>query len=173
MSLLDVAGTAQRLLDLVVALAAAEGIELPGRQYVTGASGNEAWDCEQVVVGITGLTPGNAGRAATLLGQPTNTPPGGPMLVAAVLRVEIVRAVPVFDDEGEPPPVTDMNDAGVAALRDAALLNAVRVKATSEATLTSGESGDVLPGNITPAGPEGGFAGMSLTITVTALNLES
>lgn len=174
MSLLDVAGTAQKLLDLVVDVASAEDVELPERRYVTaGVSGAEVWDCEQVVVGLSNLIPGNAARPATLLGESTLTAPGALMLFSAVLRVEIVRCIPVISDNGQAPKTPAEHSAGLASMRDAALLHAVRVKATRDAALTGGEPGDVLPGNITPAGPEGGFAGVAMTMTVTVGALEA
>lgn len=173
MSLLDVAGTAAKLLQLVVDVATEESIDLPDRQYVTaGTSGAEGWDDEQVVVGISNLIPGNAARPAALVGQSTSAGPGAPMLMSAVLRVEIVRCTPGPDDNGKPPSASELNTAGLEAMRDAALLHLVRVKATEAATLTPGGRADILPGNVQPAGPEGGLSGMALTITVTVGDLE-
>lgn len=174
MSLIALGDVAQALLDTLIAAAADEGIDLPERRFVTaGAAGGEAWDGEQVTVGLQQLVPANASKLGVVTGQGTQTSRGALPMTAAALRIEIVRCHPTMGDDGSPPLAEDEQAAGVAALRDAALLHELRNRAIADAALTGGEPGDILPGPITPAGPEGGLAGMSLLLTVTALATET
>ena len=65
---------------------------------------------------------------------------------------------------------TDADDhlgPGEQALRDAALLHLVRVRAATLAALTGGSPGDVRLGPVIPSGPSGGYAAMALTVAVT------
>lgn len=174
MSLLALVDVAQRLLDTLVAAAADEGIELPERRFVTaGAAGGEAWDGEQVTVGLQQLIPANASKQGVILGQATQVTRGALPMTAAALRIEIVRCHPTMKDDGRPPAAEDEQAAGETALRDAALLHELRNRAIADAALTGGESGDLLPGPVTPAGPEGALAGMAMVLTVTALAVET
>lgn len=161
---------AQALLDLVVSVAAEHDVTLPARRYLTaGGSGNEAWDCEQVVVGLLQLESANAALAGEQIVK-TGIPGGGVSLPAAVLRVEIVRKQPTVTGRGTTlrlPSAADQQAAGVAALRDAQLLHVVRSRVVRDATLTNEKSTDVRTGAIVGAGPEGGYAAMALTVAVT------
>lgn len=172
MSLLDITGPARALLDLVGAAAADEGITLPERQYIApGLAGTEAWDGEQVTVGIQLLSPGNASRVGVPPGTRTSTPAGASPMTSLTLRVEIVRCTPSVDEDGTPS-ADALDAAGVQGCRDAALLHEVRDRIVTQAALTGGESSDALPGNIVPSGPSGGLAGIALSVAVTALRRE-
>lgn len=169
MTLLDLPGMAERLLDTVASVAAAEGVDLPGRAYVT-ADGlvGEAWDCEQVTVNLLSLGPALAvtpGERAVPLGY---TVPGAVGPPSAVLRVSIVRAVPTLSDMGDPPAAAEIHAAGLALLRDVALLRAVQVAlVTPGAAQIDGVGGDLRLLAIVPQGTEGGFAGVAGDVAVT------
>lgn len=169
MALLAVGQAAIDLLTLVQTTAAAESVELPDRQYVTAsASGNEAWDCDQVVVGLLQLNPSNAAGGNS--GEWSGGSGGGsalPTIPEVYLRIEIVRAVPVLGRKGTSTPQPDEQSRGLQALQDAALLHAVRAKVMSGAWITGGQPSDVRLGPILPAGAEGGYASMALVIGST------
>jgi hypothetical protein len=174
-ALIGLGAAAEALLQLVVSTAAAEGIALPERQHVTtSAGGNEAWDCEQVVVGLLQFNPSNAagGNSGEWAG-PALTAGGSVSLPEAYLRVEIVRAVPQVTNGGRSgkafPDSADEHAAGLAAMTDAALLHRVRALAQTGAALTAAKASDIRLGPIVPSGAEGGLASMSLVIGVTLL----
>lgn len=163
----DFWAVATRLLDVVAATAVDLDVDLPDRQYVTpGISGGEAWDCEQVVVGAVALNPGIASTAAAQLGAMMRVPDGGVAIADLTLRVEIVRAVPVMEDDGNPPPASSITSAAEAAFRDLALLREVVVRIQTGAALTDGERASMLISSIVPAGPSGGLAGVALQVAV-------
>lgn len=169
--LLDLPGLASTFLDAVLVVAGREGVTLPHRRYVTaGVSGREAWDCDQVVVGLVTLAPTLAAAGAA---EPVGLAGDGHGAIVGLpsiqLRVEIVRAVPTISDDGTPPLAEVEHQAGLRSLADAALLWAVRVHLVEAAVLTGGEPVDVRSGPITPAGPEGGYAGVAMTLAVTVI----
>jgi hypothetical protein len=166
--LIDVAGAAHALLDLVLTAGTEQGVALPARRYITaGAAGGEAWDCEQLTVGLVQLGPMPASGQAAEVAVSSLVPAGAVPLAAAVLRVEIVRCAPVIDDDADPPDPADETAAGEQALQDAALLHLVRARAATLAALTSGSPGDVRLGSVIPSGPQGGYAAMALTVAAT------
>ena len=118
MGLIDVAGAARALLDLVVTAGTEQGVALPARRYITaGAAGGEAWDCEQLTVGLVQLGPLPAAGQAAEASRSSLVPAGAVPLSAAVLRVEIVRCAPVMDDDTDPPDPADETRAGTPATR--------------------------------------------------------
>lgn len=169
--LIDIPAVAERLLDAVSTIAGREGVDLPSRRYITpGISGQEAWDCDQVVVGLVTLAPNLAAAGAT---EPVGLAGGGHGAIAGLpaiqLRVEIVRAVPTVSDDGTPPAAALEHAAGLRALQDAALLHAVRAHLVDGAVLTDGEPVDLRSGPIVPTGPDGGYAGVAMSVAVTVV----
>lgn len=163
----SVLDAAQALLDAVVDAGAEHGVTLPNRRYVTaGVTGEEAWDGPQVVVGLLAL-----GAATSAVGDiqflRTGGPGGAVSLPSATFRVEIVREVPGLDDDGNPPKVAKEQAAGERAMGDAQLLHYVRGRVLTNGLLDDGEGSDAAAGPVTPAGPAGYHAGMSLAVTVT------
>jgi hypothetical protein len=168
MPLIALADAATALLSLVEAAAAAEHIDLPARRYVTASvPTQEPWDCEQVTVGLLQLNPANSAG-----GNPSEWASGsgrdGLTLPEAYLRVEIVRAVPGMDRDGEVA-VQDEHQRGLAAMRDAALLHAVRGRVLTDAAITGGHGADVRLGPVVPNGAAGGYASMTLVIGATLI----
>lgn len=127
-----------------------EGVDLPGRRYVT--DGLPAWDCDQVTVRVT-RTFGIAGdvrvEAASILGPL--------VLTAADVEVQVVRCAPTVDDSGDPPAPEAIADSAEAVLNDADLVRAALLEAYKAGDL-GGCQGAALLG-WTPAGPEGGLVG--------------
>jgi hypothetical protein len=162
------AAAAEALLGLIVSRAAAQvpAVSLPARRYVApGLAGLEAWDCEQVTVALVQFGPTLA--AAQVEAAATTGNPAAASLPALTLRAEIVRAVPAIDDEGDLPTPEAMHAAGLVALADAALLHDVRTRCITTAALTGGADGDVRAGPVTPSGPAGGYAGVTLVVSAT------
>lgn len=167
--MIDVAGTAAAFLALIEDTAAAvtpTPVTLPGRRYVAaGAAGAEPWDCEQVTVALVQLGGNLAVQQSDGAGSSGSA--SGVPLPSLTLTAEIVRAHPVIGDDGTLPTAAALGVAGAAAMRDAALLHAVRARVMGSAALTGGVGGDVRLGPVLPAGPEGGYAGTRLTVAVT------
>lgn len=169
-----VAELAQKVLDGVVAHFEAADVTLPDRQYV--APGNPqliAWDCEQLVVSLTGIGWGSAPEAAT-----GSVKPGSQISVQgvrhAVLSIQLVRCTPVSRDARTPwPPVQAIQDAGTEFMRDAGLLSQALVTLMAELRqgLAQDHSGLVEAGAVTSLGPEGGYHGLEATLAVTSLML--
>jgi len=135
------------------------------------APGNEAWDCEQVVVTLIQLNPRNSGSGQTGEWAGGSHASGGAVnLPEAYLQVQIVRCIPTPTQSRNTvvvPSVEDDHAAGLVAMQDAALLHAVRSKLVTSASLTFGAGADVRLGPIVPAGADGGFAGMALVVGAT------
>lgn len=81
---------AQALLDAVVAHYATVAVDLPERQYVT--DGTPAWDCEQLTVQMERTFNG-------LPDQPTVAPLDCLLVRTAIFVIELVRCIPVVEDE--------------------------------------------------------------------------
>jgi hypothetical protein len=95
-------------LDQVVVEYASRGIPLPGRMYWT--VGQEATDCEQVVLGVQSAALG-------LAGVPTATSQcDGP--VSLTLTVQIMRCVPVANARGDAPSPAAINEHSVPVATD-------------------------------------------------------
>lgn len=169
-----VAELAQKVLDGVVAHFDAVPRELPDRRYV--APGNPqliAWDCEQLVVALTGVGWGASPEAAA-----GSVKPGTQMSVQgvrhAVFSIQLVRCTPVSKDTRTPwPPPEEIQAAGVAFMKDAGVLSQALVTLVAELrqSLALDRSGSVEAGALTSLGPEGGHHGMEATLAITSLML--
>lgn len=169
-----VAELAQKVLDGVVAHFEAANVPLPDRRYV--APGNPqliAWDCEQLVVSLTGIGWGSAPDAAT-----GSIKPGSQVSVQgvrhAVFSIQLVRCTPVSKDSRTPwPPAEEIQAAGVAFMKDSGLLSQAMVTLVAELRqgIAPDRSGLVEAGALTSLGPEGGHHGMEATLAITSLML--
>lgn len=147
MTLFEVANA---LFDSVVAHYEAEMADLPERRYIS--DGLIARDCEQFVVQI----------ARTYSGTPTalaTGPTSGLATRTAVLRAEIARCSPVTGDDGAPPTTQRIMQSASVIHEDHDLL----VAAARKFAKTSGCS-EVIIGDATPFGPEGGIAGWAVEV---------
>lgn len=172
---LNVQGTAQNILAAVVDHYAATSplVALPDRQYVApGAPDQIAWDCEQLVVSVQGIGWGQAPSA----GQSPSPAIGAHVSVTAVRHViydvALVRCTP---STGDPitgiPPVADIHAAGLAFMTDMGLMSQALVVACATVRAGLDRGSLVEPGAVNPAGPSGGFHGMSAQIAVTVAQL--
>jgi len=169
-----VAELAQKVLDGVVAHFDAADVALPDRRYI--APGNPqliAWDCEQLVVSLTGIGWGSAPDAAV-----GSVKPGAQMSVQgvrhAVFSIQLVRCTPKSNDTRTPwPPAAEIQAAGVDFMRDSGLLSQALVTLLAELRqgLAQDRSGVVEAGALTSLGPEGGYHGMEATLAITSLML--
>jgi hypothetical protein len=173
---LNIADTAQELLEYVIAHwnAAAPGTvtPLPARRLIApGDPRTIAWDCEQLVISMEGVGFGPAVDIAATspragFGLSVNS------LRHVVLTVSLVRCTPPTREDGTPPSVDALQEAGLTFLRDAGLLSQAMV---SYAGVLRARIGDddrsVQCGAITPFGPSGGFhsADAAMAITVPEL----
>lgn len=167
--MIPLSAAATELLGLVESVAAAEGVTLPERRYVApGGPTAIAWDCDQVTVSLATLQ----SQVAALFGADQVLPApslerGAPSVPTGIFAVTIVRYVPTLDDNGDPPPADQIALAGAQALDDAALLRLVAAKAATNGALT--HAAEILIGNVTPLGPEGGTAAMQLALGITVV----
>lgn len=149
----NLTAAAQRVLDAIVAAAAAHDpvVTLPSRQFKH--LGRSAHDCEQVTVDFTGAGTGVPGRAS------------GPTRCAApttiTVRASIVRCQPIPDAHGNPPAPELLDAAAEAGAVDATLLLA--------AVRAADTQGQGTVHSIDAIDPAGGLGGVTLTATIAAL----
>lgn len=152
---------------------AAAEVSLPDRRYL--AAGNPslvAWDCEQLVVGLSGIGWGAAPDTA-----PISVKPSAHMSVAgvrhAVFSIQLVRCTPtVSDEEAEMntpyPAAEEIHAAGVAFMRDAGLISQALVEMVSRLQQGLDRSGIAQAGVVNTLGPEGGHHAVEATLAITS-----
>jgi hypothetical protein len=164
-SLQDLGGAAQQILDLFVAQLESQGVELPSKQFIA-PSPNPPWDGEQVSVAFAGMTQGQPGAAigGTMIGSALNQ--------MVTFSVSIVRKISELDtsaplNAGAIPDADAMTADGLLVIGDASALwiAAAEIKATQ--TLARGNEGFGI-GPCLPVGPEGGLAAQRLQIDLSA-----
>jgi hypothetical protein len=168
-----VAELALKVLATVEEHFAAGGIALPDRRYV--AAGNPslvAWDCEQLVVGLSGIGWGAAPDAA-----PISVKPAAHMSVAgvrhAVFSIQLVRCTPAVSDvaaeSGQPyPEAEEIHAAGIAFIKDAGLISQALVEMVSRLGQGLDRSGIAQAGVVNTLGPEGGHHAVEATLAITS-----
>lgn len=165
----DVAAIAQATLAAVVDHYASAGVQLPGRRIIAaGATRGVAWDCDQVVVTCQGLGTGTlAGSGATA--KPTGNPSSTLQVPYAIMGVQIVRPHPESEDEGRTPPsARAVTDAGLASMRDVALMTqALMALCGRSGALKDHGTARVL--DVVTLGPDGFYSGVEGSFSVTAL----
>lgn len=122
---IDVPSLAQAVLIGVVAHFNEAGVELPDRQVIApGETRAIAWDCEAVMVTLAGIGWGQApgaGSGARQTGNPTSVGARH-----AVFTIQIIRCA--VDAGDGPADAEKLTDAGLVAMRDAALLSQALVE---------------------------------------------
>ena len=168
------APTALGLLAAVEAYYGGRGVDLPERRIpVPGAPGVVAWDCEQVTVCLGAVaTPGTPSGGGGPITPQLGSVAGMGLVRLATWAVCIVRCTPTMGDDGEPPPAEELGAAGLAMLDDVGLLSQCM-------SLLAGSppgSYDWLPiggtinaGSVTTLGPEGRFAAVEASVTISAM----
>lgn len=141
----------EKVLQTVVDEFTAEGVPLPDRRYITFAL--PAADCAQVTVALQQLYLGSPGLPAS---EPT--PCSSP--TTAVLRVEILREVPVPGDRNLSPPVADLAASAQQQIHDAEILLLSVSKMCGAEWGSMGVFADVVMGQ-----EQGMYAGPAMTLT--------
>lgn len=159
--MIDVAAPAQRLLAAVAAHYESHDWDLPARRYLApGQQAGVAVDDEHLCVALVQLrrTAAEGSRQSPSPGKGV----GAAMLASATYMLRLMRCVATVDDEGHPPTAAQVTADALAVWADAGqLMDAVYAWAAAEPhNLT------VDPGPVEPHGPEGGFAGHSIRITL-------
>lgn len=167
---LAVAAVAQTILDTIVAhYDGVDGVSLPSRRLIAGGNPRlVAWDnCEQVVVSMSGIgngpAPGVGGQS-----RATGNPISAMGVRHAVFAVQITRINPESRDGGQtPPPVSTVNKAGLAAMRDAGLLSQALMEVCTKAAAALPPGSQAVAGAVETLGPEGGFTASEGSLAVT------
>ncbi|GAA0897714.1 hypothetical protein [Pseudonocardia zijingensis] len=172
---LAVADIARTILDGIIdhfdavnaACAAADRVALPRRRVI--APGNPrliAWDCEQLVVTMSGIgigtAPGEGGLPAS-----RGNPISATGMRHAVFAVQIVRCVPESSDGTSPPPDDVLTNAGLVFMREAGLLSQALVNICTKVKDGLPGGSRVTPGAVETLGPEGAFAANEGSLAVT------
>lgn len=146
---------------------------LPDRRYL--APGNPslvAWDCEQLVVGLSGVGWGAAPDAA-----PISVKPSAQMSAVgvrhAVFSIQLVRCTPTVSDQeaemNEPYPEAEkIHAAGIQFMRDAGLISQALVEMVSRLNQGLDRSGIAQAGVVNTLGPEGGHHAVEATLAITS-----
>lgn len=149
---------------------AAANVALPARQYVAaGLPANIAWDCEQLVVALTGIGWGQAEDVVQLSPQ-INAQASVAAVRHAVFSVQLVRCTPAKGPHGALPTVDQIHENGLAFFRDAGLLSQALVTACTRVAAMLGlqNTGNVQPGAVEPLGPTGGLVALDASVAITA-----
>jgi len=166
---IDVGAVAQTVLDGVVAHFAASEVTLPDRRVIApGDPRGVAWNCEQLVVTCGGISwgagPGTNSATARGTGNPVSTSGARHTAIA----VQIVRCVPVGDEDG-PPAAAEVTAAGLALMRDGGLLSQALTELIGrDGALAKAGAGLV---GVEVLGPGGGMAAVEGIVTVTLASL--
>lgn len=141
----------EKVLQTVVDEFAAAGVDLPARRYITFAV--PAADCDQVTVALQQLYLGPPGLPAT---EPT--PCSAP--TSAVLRIEILRPVPIPTDSSLSVPVIELKASAYQQIRDAEIL------LQSVSRMCGGTWGGMgVFADVTMGAEQGAFAGPVMNLT--------
>lgn len=150
---------ARRLLDDFAGYLLGQGLEVPGRQYRAPGS-SLAWDAEQLTVLLVGVYRGQPGSGLAAV------EPVAQLTQYAVFDLVLVREVPALD-EGQPdlvPADADVDAAGAAAMEDYSACWTAAVAMVAAYQQAAGRVASV--DQVTPQGPMGGLAGVSVRMSV-------
>lgn len=168
---LRIAEVARVLLDQVSSyFDAADFDDTPMRRILAaGDPQSIAWDCEQIVVSLAGV---GWGWAVDLSSQSPKV--AAHMNVAgmrhAVYSVQVVMCQPKGGQRtGGKPDDSAIDDAGYRFMRAAGILSQALVSTVT--TLKLGPDGHAQAGAIEPLGPDGGYAAIEGTLSITSGDL--
>jgi hypothetical protein len=170
---LDLTTWAENIIPAVVAFFAQNNVDLPKRRrIVPGQLQLDAWDCEQVSVGVTGINDSGARGQGTTSAAPRSGTPFSAMKVRQVTYgIQIVRCAgscnqPSFDTNTD-----DYHEAGLQQLRDMGLLSQVLVNLASSPPDWHPKGAAMDAGQVTPIGPDGNMYAIEGAVTFSALAL--
>lgn len=146
-----VAAFMERVLDAIVAEFDEAGIELPDRRYIT--FGIPAADCAQLTVALQQLYLGSPGL-------PAQEPSPCNAMTTAVLRVEILREVPIPVDRQMTIPVPKLAEAARQQVHDAEIMLQSVSRMCGSTWGGLGVFADILMGT-----EQGMYAGPVMTLT--------
>lgn len=137
----SVSNTAYDILSAVNAIYEQEGVALPERQYI--ATGDVAFDCEQLTVSFQQLYAGTPG-------QPAEQPVRCNQPFSAVWEISLVRCIPVARRSQVAPTTDELDATAEGQMADAMLLLT---------GVMSSDSADWLGAfaDVTVTEPDGGF----------------
>lgn len=156
---------------------APQALPLPERRFVApGDPSSQAWDCEQLVVSLTGIGFGPAQDAAPPVTPRAGSPTSIMSIRHAVFDIALVRCLPGPTGRAATPPTVDvLNAAGEQFMVDAGMLSQALVwwaSRTQRDVLPGDGASSVQLGVITPGEAAGAFVGMSAAAIVTCAALE-
>lgn len=155
---------ADELLAAVVDAFSTASVDLPSRQYVH--AGAIAHDCDQMVVSLRRIVPGDVG--VTLTGDTSgqiNANLGTVDVRTAVFDVQLLRCVPSADSQSPDPATLD-------AEADARIVDAQTLVSGIVTARTRGYLADcdrVAVGTCEAEGPQGGVAGWTVDVHIALL----
>lgn len=165
---LDLSSLPQAILVAVQDYFAANGVDLPGHQYVTAGDPNQvAWDCEQLVVCLADLGWGRATDATQLSPSFGKTASVNAMR-HATYAVILTRCVPTIADGGDVPGVDELTRSGLATMTDAGLLSQCLVNFVAFHNAAMSIGANVQAGAVQMIGPSGGLVGCTGALISTA-----
>jgi hypothetical protein len=152
---------AEALLATFAAELTEAGIAVPARQYLNPGS-LVAWDEPQFTIAVLRIFPGQPGKAVSQ-----------PVLPGAIQRsvsfgILLLVEVPALNAQGDLPATSDLDTSGQFIAQLAADFWTVAVELWTEGKFAP-LNADVLLGDVTPVGPQGGLAGVSIEIQMSLL----
>lgn len=149
---------------------------LPARRYVSfGDPSSVPWDCEQLVISLTGIGFGPAQDAAPPVTPRAGSPASVLTVRHAVFNIALVRCIPgPTGRSATPPTVAELQAAGERFMTDAGMLSQALVRWASRTykALPNDGSASVQLGVIEPGEASGGFVGLTGSAIVTCASLE-
>jgi hypothetical protein len=145
----------QEVLDRIVVVYGSYNMPVPSRQYFTMAT--PTVDCEQISVSFTQMYIGTPGDEAT---EPRRC--SDPR--TATIQVQVARAVPVAQGNGNPPSAADIQAGATVAALDAWIL--IESASGLDTWAETGPYGLGVIATVDADPPEGGFQTTRLTLTM-------
>jgi hypothetical protein len=165
---LELHTVAKALLVAVGNYFAANGVNLPTRQYITtGDPAIVAWDCEQLTVCLANIEWGRS-RDATQFSPTFGKAASINAMRHAIYAITLVRCCPTIDDTGTLPSAQALDDAGLASMLDAGLMSQALVNFVAFANPAIPVGCNIQAGSVQPLGPEGGLVGLQGSLIMTA-----
>jgi hypothetical protein len=162
----DLPAAGEIVLSSYAAQLAAEGVAVPGAQYVAPGSGAQAiaWDSEQLSVAVGVISQGIPGALFAGTQHPAAA------LLTIQFAVILLRKIPALSGDGLAktmiPKPAQIDKAGQTNLADLAALANAAIKLHAAGTFQPVGVGQAID-SIVPLGPEGGLAGARLLFSVS------
>lgn len=170
----DLLTWAQQVIPAMELFFANNNVALPARRrIVPGQLQLDAWDCEQVSVGFSGIADtGARGQGVTTQAPRVGTPFSAMKVRQASYGIQIVRCIGPCNSWT----TTDTDATGAAGeqqLIDISLLSQFLVNLASSPPSWHPEGVNADAGAITPIGPDGGYYAIEGDMTFSVMNLSA